>query len=326
MSTRREAGPPAAPGSIWHAGERALQEREGVAERMEEIGRKFVRDFMPEQHRSFFAQLPFLVLGSVDAQGAPWASLLSGPAGFVSSPDPRHLRVAGLPDMDDPAHVALQPGASVGALGIELHSRRRNRANGVIAARDAQSFTIEVLQSFGNCPQYIQGREQVASSPGERQARPAERLSALDLEARALIERADTFFVASYVERSGDKPRGVDVSHRGGLPGFVRVVGDTLTIPDFSGNLQFATLGNLLLNPRAGLVFIDFDRGDLLQLTGSAELVLDGPELAAFPSAERLWRCHVQALVRRRDALAVRFRFREYSPFSLRAGSWADAR
>ena len=62
---------------------------------------------------------------------------------------------------------------------------------------------------------------------------------------------------------------GADISHRGGRPGFVRVDGDVLTIPDFRGNRYFNTLGNLIAEPRASLLFVDFETGDLLQLQGS---------------------------------------------------------
>lgn len=311
--------------SPWHRGEQILQEREGVAERMEELGARIVRDFMPEQHRVFFAQLPFLVLGAVDAQGAPWASLVEGEPGFLSSPDERTLRVGALPAAGDPMAPLLVPGAALGALGIELPTRRRNRANGVIESADEQGFSIHVQQSFGNCPQYIQTR---ALAPGEAARVEVQDLgSSLDDAARAQIERADTFFVASYADEG---TRAVDVSHRGGKPGFVRLEQkldrDVLTIPDFSGNLQFNTLGNLLLNPRAGLCFVDFARGDLLQLSGSAELVFDGPELASFAGAERLWRCRVERAVRRVGALSLRMQFSAYSPFSLRTGVWPSRR
>jgi predicted pyridoxine 5'-phosphate oxidase superfamily flavin-nucleotide-binding protein len=308
--------------SPWHRGEQILQEREGVVERLAELGARIVRDFMPEQHRAFFAQLPFLVLGAVDAQGAPWASLVEGAPGFLSSPDPRTLRVDALPDAGDPIAPLLRPGAALGALGIELPTRRRNRANGVIEATDARGFALHVQQSFGNCPQYIQTRARAAGV--DARTRAVEDLGAsLDDVARAQIERADTFFVASYADEG---TRAVDVSHRGGKPGFVRVDGDVLTIPDFAGNLQFNTLGNLLLNPRAGLCFVDFARGDLLQLSGATELVFDGPELASFAGAERLWRCRVQRALRRSGALALRMQFSAYSPFSLRTGAWPRGR
>ncbi|WYX49477.1 pyridoxamine 5'-phosphate oxidase family protein [Achromobacter xylosoxidans] len=108
-----------------------------------------------------------------------------------------------------------------------------------------------------------------------------------------MIARADTLFVATYADTEAAGRR-VDVSHRGGMPGFVRIDGDTLTIPDFSGNRFFNTLGNMVLNPRAGLLFIDFERGDVLQVSGRAEVVLDSPEIETFAGAERLWRVHVR--------------------------------
>lgn len=289
----------------WHSGEVHLQLQYGVAERMAVVGARVIRDFMPEQHREFYAQLPFLVIGAVDGDGAPWATLLEGAPGFVSAPDPRTLRVGALPPDDDPASWCVARGAALGCLGIEPATRRRNRVNGRVEARDGEGFTLTVEQSFGNCPQYIQRRTPTRSAASGAAAEP---LSALDDEARALIRAADTFFVASYADEGGDAARrGVDVSHRGGAPGFVRVDGDVLTIPDFAGNLHFNTLGNLLVNPRAGLVFVDFERGDLLQITGATELVLAGEELAALPGAERLWRVHVRQALRRRGALAWRW-------------------
>ncbi|MGE7956478.1 pyridoxamine 5'-phosphate oxidase family protein [Pseudomonas sp. NPDC089530] len=287
--------------SPWHAGERRLQAHIGVAERMEAFGRKVIRGEMPEQHRQFFQQLPFMLLGAVDNQGNPWASLLEGVIGFAHSPSPGLLRLDSLPAAEDPARIA--PDAAVGLLGIELHTRRRNRLNGRILQLDERGFVLGVEQSFGNCPRYIQLR-QFESVPLAAN-RPVQRLNALDEAARAMIGDADTFFVASYVEVEGR--RWVDVSHRGGPAGFVRVEGNRLSIPDFAGNLHFNTLGNLLLNPRAGLLFIDFSRGDLLQLSGRTEIVLDGPQIATFPGAERLWHFEVEHLVRRPAALALRW-------------------
>jgi hypothetical protein len=82
------------------------------------------------------------------------------------------------------------------------------------------------------------------------------------------------FNATAYQNTSAGIASGVDVSHRGGKPGFVRLDDDcTLIVPDFSGNCQFNTFGNLELNPRAGMLFVDFDRGNLLYLTGTAEVI-----------------------------------------------------
>lgn len=310
----------------WHAGERRLQARAGVADRMAQIGPKVVRDYMPDQHREFFAQLPFLVLGTVDEQGDPWAGVLEGLPGFAMSPDARTLRVAAMPDADDPLLAGLGPDQAVGLLGIELHTRRRNRMNGRVAARDGKRFDVAVAQSFGNCPQYIQSRDfHFSRAPSLRFPGAARVRDGLDDTARALISASDTFFVASYVDADARGGRAVDVSHRGGKPGFVRVDGNVLTIPDFSGNRFFNTLGNLAANPRAGLVFIDFARGDILQLSGRAEVILDSPEIDAFAGAERLWRVDVRRAVWRPGALALRWTFDAYSPTALATGQWPAA-
>ncbi|MFV3411557.1 pyridoxamine 5'-phosphate oxidase family protein [Pseudomonas nitroreducens] len=310
--------------SPWHAGEKAIQERVGVSERMEVHGQKVIRDYMPDQHREFYHQLPFIIAGAVDDQGRPWATLLEGAEGFVTSPDPKSLLIDSVPDSQDPAASGLQAGHAIGLLGIELHTRRRNRMNGVLSEADGGLLTVAVEHSFGNCPQYIQKRDWSRDEQRYSQRAPREDFSGLNEELAAIIRNADTFFVASYVQHE-DGERSVDVSHRGGRPGFVRVTGNRLTIPDYAGNLHFNTLGNLQANPQAGLLFVDFVSGDVLQVHGRSEILFDSPLLTAFEGAERLWTLDVQHAVLRRNALALRWSFREYSPTSLMTGTWAEA-
>lgn len=283
----------------WHAGEIALQATLGAVDRMDEIGRKVIRDYMPDQHRDFFAQLPFVVIGSVDGEGRPWATLRAGEAGFMHSPDPQRLQLTLPVEPDDPAQAGLRDGAAVGMLGIELHTRRRNRLNGRLRALDGGRVEIAVGESFGNCPQYIHQRDyRFERQPGEPSGLPPRRLPHLDTLARDLIGRAGTFFVASY---SGEEEEmRVDVSHRGGPPGFIELSSDgKLRIPDYEGNRFFATLGNILLNGKAGLVFPDFDSGGLLQMSGVARVVLDG--------ARRHWEFGPEQIVWREDALPLRW-------------------
>jgi predicted pyridoxine 5'-phosphate oxidase superfamily flavin-nucleotide-binding protein len=167
---------------------------------------------------------------------------------------------------------------------------------------------VRVGQSFGNCPQYIQPRSSVFVRDPDRSTEVAPlRSRQLDHRMRGMIEGADTFFVASYVDRDNGE-RQVDVSHRGGGVGFVHVSADGgLTVPDFAGNRFFNTLGNFLVNPKAGLVFIDFETGDMLQITGRAEVLLDSPEITSFERAERLWRFTPAEIVLRPDALPLRW-------------------
>lgn len=309
----------------FHAGELAVQQRLGVAERMLGVGQRVVRDHLPQQHRAFFAQLPFVLVGSVDAQQRPWASVLVGEPGFIQSPDDRSLRFAARPVGGDPLAEGLAPDAPLGLLGIELHTRRRNRVNGRVSEVGERGFALAVEQTVGNCPQYIQGREMAwARGAHDLQPRQRESLTALDAPARALIAQADTLFIASHAPGVG-----ADVSHRGGRAGFVHIEDEhTFLVPDFLGNFMFMTLGNLAVNPRAGVLFIDFDTGDLLTLTGRAEVLWDGEllnTLAAFKGAQRAWRFHVDAGWRLREALPLRWRFRDWSPQSQGTGTWEEA-
>lgn len=300
----------------FHAGELAVQQRAGVTDAAGAAGRRGIRRFMPDQHRTFFAQLPFFVLGGVDAHGQPWATLRAGALGFVMSPDARTLRIAAPALPGDPLAGAWRPGAPLGGLGIEFDTRRRNRVNGVVRAVDGDALTIAVEQSFGNCAKYIQGRTPtLVARDGDTQVEPdvSDRLNDAD---RALLAQADTFFVAS-ANTSADAgaARGADVSHRGGMPGFVRVDdAHTLTTPDFSGNRFFNTLGNLLHDPRAGLLFVDFDSGDLLYVAARAEIVWDGPLVASFVGAQRVVRFHVREVRRMRAVLPFRWSAVERAP------------
>ena len=286
--------------SPWHAGEAALQARAGVRERLEQIGPRVIRSHMPDEHRELFESLPMLVVGSLDADGRPWASLLVGWPGFIASPDARTLKVTAAPACGDPLCENLQPNAPLALLGIELATRRRNRANGTIAAVVDGGFELRVEQSFGNCPQYIQARRPsfVADPrrPAAAEREPRTEGRVLSPRAAALVTRADTFFIATTgaEARGGDARQGCDVSHRGGNPGFVRVEceagSSVLYWPDFRGNTFFNTLGNLAANPRAGLLFMDFDSGAVLLTTGTASVIWDEPLVAAFAGAERMLR------------------------------------
>ena len=258
-------------------------------------GRAAIRPFMPDQHREFFTLLPYLFAATLDADGWPTASVLTGAPGFVQSPDPATLRIGALPAADDPAAPTFIAGGEVGLLGLDFTTRRRNRANGrLVAVNDG--LTVAIAQSFGNCAQYIQTR---TPSPRAVAGTPVEPLDRLDAAARALIEASDTFFVASR-SRSGIDDGGLDMSHRGGKPGFVGVTGNTLSIPDFRGNRFYNTLGNLLGDPRAGLLFIDFASGGVLQLQGRATIDWH-PGDAGPAGAERLWRVDVTRAWRLRE-------------------------
>jgi ferredoxin-NADP reductase/predicted pyridoxine 5'-phosphate oxidase superfamily flavin-nucleotide-binding protein len=326
MTTAHESVEPN--GSPFHRGEREIQSRLGVREQMEHQGSRFIRDFLPEQHAEFYGQLPYVLIGSVDAKGRPWASILFGRPGFVASEDPHRLSLASRPVYGDPLNEHLATGLSASMLGIEYHSRRRNRLNSKVASFDAAGIELDIQQTFGNCPRYIQNREfellPGIDSVGEE--RPVHRFTQLDGRAKNLIENSDSFYIASYFSEDQDKvSHGADVNHRGGKPGFMRIDDEnTLTFPEFNGNLHYNTLGNISLNPVAGLLFIDFESSDLLYLTCSAEIIWDSPERRAFTGAEALVRLTITEGVLVEGAAPVRWSGGTQSPVLSETGSWQE--
>ncbi|WP_299613587.1 pyridoxamine 5'-phosphate oxidase family protein [uncultured Tateyamaria sp.] len=288
----------------FHPGELKAQVRAGKTD-VSEWAAGFIRPFMPDQHRDFFSQLPFLVLAGADTAGRHWVTLLDGPEGFITSSDPTALQINTTPDTQDPLATVLATGSPVGMLGIELDSRRRNRMNGHMR-RTAAGFVIDVDQSFGNCPQYIHERTWRRVPAGTPVG--AQHSVGLSKEQTARIGTADTLFIGTgQQQREDHASNGFDASHRGGAPGFVHVVDAThLRIPDYAGNNFFNTIGNLVENPAIGLVFVDFETGGLLHLTGRATIDWE-PEDSHDEGAQRMIDVTIDAVVDRPAALALRW-------------------
>ena len=272
------------------AGERALADKHAV----------ILRGEIEPRARPFLAEQRVLAAAVADADGALWASLLAGEPGMARTTDGRgvELDLARIAQVaDDPFWRLATPGADIGLLAIDLSHRRRLRINGRVTGRSEAAMHIEVRESYPNCPKYIEPREVSAAGRASEGAGGADVAhgEALGDAQRRLVERTDTVFVASRHSQ-----RGADASHRGGPAGFVRVVAPrTLEIPDYAGNGMHNTLGNLLVEPRVGLVFLDFAGGRMLQVTGRAEVRFDqrdAPEPAAPRGAAttRAWRVQVE--------------------------------
>jgi predicted pyridoxine 5'-phosphate oxidase superfamily flavin-nucleotide-binding protein len=281
--------------SPFHEGEISLQKSLGIDQRMDKFGRKVIRDFMPEQHRKFYSELPYIFLGHQDQSGEVWASLLAHDKKFISSPNDKELVIEKALHPADPLCRTLESGSiDIGLLGINLENRRRNRLSTRVTSFSNKQLQLRVKQSFGNCPKFISKRKLIQNESYNLESE-IQQSTSLSKSMRDLISQADTFFVASTSgPRTEDSSSGADISHRGGSPGFIQIEDDsTLCIPDYAGNGHFNTLGNFLLNPHAGLLFIDFVNSHILSMTGTAKVMLDDPKTANFPDAERLWRFHL---------------------------------
>nr|WP_232848538.1 pyridoxamine 5'-phosphate oxidase family protein [Bowmanella yangjiangensis] len=289
---------------------------------MELHGRRVIQDYLTPQHQEFYAALPFLVVGTVDQQGNPWGSIVEGERGFLSTPDPKHLDINASIAIDDPVLRGFKQGAGVGILGIDLQTRRRNRMNGQILASNNGSHRIKVVQAFGNCPKYIQ--QQLLDLPAIQSTAEFREMQSLDSHTLALVKQAHTFFVVSYAFESicPASTKAVDVSYRGGLPGFIKVHENSLYIPDWPGNNYFNTLGNIQVNPKVGLLFANFSTGELVHLTGSAQILWED-KIGNWPSGTQLvWKFDVTSVIHRRFAISSRFRFAGISPYSTKMGKW----
>ena len=291
-----------------------MQERAGVRSMAERVGHS-IHPTIRQAARGFLEEQLMVVVGSVGADGRVWASLLVGEPGFVRALDERTVRIDATPFPGDPLAEALQgAGTKVGLIAIEFATRRRLRLNGEAESRPDGSIYVRARQVYANCPKYIQVREPETSRATEPSLQDGYTLRSRGLtdEQRRLISCADTFFIAS-VHPEG----GADTSHRGGNPGFIRFLGENaLEFPDYSGNTMFNTLGNIAINPSAGLLFLDFERGSILQLTGEARIIWDTGRAARFTGAERVVEFRVQEAVELRGAVPLRWRFEGYSPFN----------
>ncbi len=279
----------------FHAGELELQRRAGAGANARDLGRS-IRAEIPAGAARFLADQRLAVASSLDREGRVWASLLSGPAGFVTVVDPRLLHLAARPVEGDPLAEDLTVRPELGLFVLDPATRRRLRFNGrgLLAP---EGIFLHVDQAYGNCPKYIQRREPEPDVPP--QPGPAHLSDKLDPQQRERITRADTLFLASFHPEGG-----ADASHRGGFPGFVRVPSPCrIEFDDYPGNGMFNTLGNLAVYPSAGVLVPDFKNGDLLLLTGRADVrpdfsvAIDIEEVRQIPGGSPL-----------------RFRFVEYSP------------
>jgi predicted pyridoxine 5'-phosphate oxidase superfamily flavin-nucleotide-binding protein len=282
-------------GPVFHTGEVAAQAQLGIHDKMQAIGASYIRPYFLEQHLDFYNQLPFIVVAACDENGLPWVTILTGEPGFISSTDDQHLQITSQLAQGDALEKSLLVGASVGLIGIEFATKRRNRANGKLSGIHNDGLSFKVSHSYGNCPKYITPKATpIAWNSKPKQPASVAHHQHLTPDMQRWITQADSLFIGSGNGQLTDNEqtqyvREMDASHRGGPAGFVKVMSDNeLILPDYRGNNFFNTIGNILLDPQIGLLFIDFKSGSMLQMTGQARVEWSEPEQAQFAGAQRL--------------------------------------
>jgi uncharacterized protein len=298
----------------YHAGELEIQVLSDHAAEGEAIAYAIAKNIAPGAWR-FLAAQSMLVLGSWDGERGVWPSVLFGPPGFVTTSDGGNVHLAvnnALVDHYDPIWQNLRKSRFISMLAIELTTRRRFRINGHLSTNaDVMlaegNLDVIVDQAYPNCPKYIQRRilQIDKTSSGQPDVREYRTLTT---DQEILIANADTCFVASVYPASG-----TDISHRGGLPGFVRVESVTrLRIPDYAGNSMFNTLGNIHASGFAGLLFIDFESGRQLQIVGDARI----DWMSISPDVERSWTLDIQHVRESSLPSGLKWKFDGFSPFN----------
>ncbi|MEA5627118.1 pyridoxamine 5'-phosphate oxidase family protein [Nostoc sp. UHCC 0251] len=292
----------------FHSGEITVQTQAGVREEAQRLCNVISSTIKPSAQEFLHTQ-QLAIASTVDSKARVWASLLTGKPGFVEVLNTQIIQINATPIQTDPLHQNLQNNNNIGLLVIDLANRKRLRLNGK-AEVNQENIKVQIQQVFFNCPKYIQIRH-IEKTVIDSLEQPETFIrDALSETNQLWITQADTFFIASYHPESG-----ADASHRGGLPGFVQLVNSNkLVFPDYSGNNMFQTFGNLIVNPKAGLFFIDFEQGHTLQLTGKAKVIWDIERLSEFAGAQRLVEFNIEQVLEIRNACSRRWRFGEYSP------------
>lgn len=302
---------------VYHSGETAVQERAGVRAIALRRG-SMLRDRLIDGARAFIDSRDVVAVGAERSDGTLWASLWCGVPGFFrTDANGERVEIVTAHDRtvaDDPVRRIVRRDAPFAMVVIDFATRQRFRVNGLIGRLDPAGLELEVREAFGNCPKYIQRRVRSDDLSIVTSA-PAVSGRALDVERCRFIEAIDTAFVASI-----HPERGLDVSHRGGEPGFVRVEDErTLRIPDYPGNSMFQTLGNLAVDTRAGLALVDFERRRVLSLTGTTTITFDaedGRHPSGGTGGGRYWTFTIEEWLEFALPPAIRWTLLERSPFN----------
>lgn len=302
----------------YHPGELAAQDKAGTRGAAAELalGKRSALSFS-SGHDAFLAAQSFAALASVDVRNqSVWVTPLFCESGDLRAISEHEIAVAASCIPNSEILEFIEPGTPLSLLGIDLNRRIRHRINGTSLAsmnRESRGLSLQVEEYSPNCPKYINRRQIIHPSnkvPAINRDAKAEPRTQLTPDDQAFVRRMDTLWIGSYAPSVG-----ADCNHRGGQPGFIRVISpSTIEWPEYRGNGMFFTSGNLESYDRAGVTLVDFGSGSIIQMTGLA--TVDWAHDGRYEGASRKIVFHITSLIRTDHVTNHRWQRLDYSPYN----------
>ena len=302
----------------YHPGELAAQDKAGTKGAAAElaVGKRSALSFS-SSHDAFLAAQSFAALASVDLRSrSVWVTPLFGKAGDLTAISEHEIAVSQSCIPNSETIEFIEPGTPLSLLGIDLNRRIRHRINGASMSslkRENHGLKLQVEEYSPNCPKYINRRQIIHASnkaPVLNKDAKAESRTQLTPDDQAFVRKMDTLWIGTYAPGVG-----ADCNHRGGQPGFIRVVSpSTIEWPEYRGNGMFFTSGNLESCNRAGVTLVDFESGSMIQMTGRASV--DWAHDGSYEGASRKIVFTITTLVRTDSVTNLRWQRLDYSPYN----------
>ncbi len=302
---------------IFHEGQLAVQRITGEEE-IANMRIPMIKDSLHPRSIPFLENQVLAFLGSEDKNENIWLSLVAGERGFISVPTLNEIKfdISKIrSNMDDIFFRNIITKPTVGMLFHEAARRARYRAWGK-AKQEGNELNFEIRMGYPSCPKHIQ--REIIELPEDNLALSSkiENGTTLSQLEKDWISKTHTFFVATQT-KAGD----IEASHRGGDPGFIEILETgSLRIPDYIGNSMYSTLGNIYENPKAALLFVDYVKGEILQLSGKAELQFNQEskeDLYKSGDTGRFWTFKTEQWIKTKDHIKLNSEFIDYSPFNI---------
>lgn len=285
--------------TIEHAGDASLAEIEFV-DHFSVGDTEFAHKFIPPAGRAFLAAQRVVVIASRSKTKHIWCSLLTGSPGFLSAPTERSMSIIARPLLQDPLASNIRPGGAMALLAIDFFSEWLMTVEGEWETT-TKGILAHAREAFVAHSKWIHRRKVTRDVP--RTLPSFHHDIILDANLQAWIRQTDTFFIARQMPGGG-----LQAEHRSGRPGFVEVVDNqTIVFPECIDTAH-GTSVNLASDRRGGLLFLNFENGDTLQVTGRARLIADPTWSAKAKGAQPAVTFAVESVICTENAIPWRWR------------------